>query len=90
MSDVPQDAVARGVEDGVEGDGEFDDAQGCAEVTAGGADDVDGFGAQLVRQDTELIGREITHIGGNIDPVERGGAGPGGWLGGRFHRRHQT
>ncbi|EKE16586.1 MAG: hypothetical protein ACD_10C00906G0002 [uncultured bacterium] len=45
VADIPDDLVARGVEDGVQGDGEFDDAQTGTQMAAGDRHRRDGFGA---------------------------------------------
>ena len=50
MADVPDDLVARGIEDGVQGDGEFNDAKTGAKVAAGHRDGRDGFGAEFIGQ----------------------------------------
>ena len=58
VADVPDQAVVRGVEDGVEGDGQLDDAEAGAEMAAGHRDGVDHLGAQLVGQLAQLLARQ--------------------------------
>ena len=48
MADVPDRAVARRVEDVVQRDGQFHDAEAGAEMAAGHRDGADRLGAQLV------------------------------------------
>ena len=62
VADVPDQTIVRGVEDGVERDGQFDDAEAGAEVTAGDRDGVDHFGAQLIGELAEL--RPIERLAG--------------------------
>ena len=78
MADIPDQPVARGVEHRMDGDGEFDHAERGAEMAAGDRNGVDGFGAQFIGELLELLGREIPHIGRDVDPVQERGA-----------RRHQ-
>jgi hypothetical protein len=47
MADVPDETVARGVEDIVECDRQLDDTKTSAEVTAGARNRVDSLGAEL-------------------------------------------
>ena len=54
MADVPDDAVARRVEQVVQRDGQLDDAEPRPEVAAGDRDGVDRLLAQLVRDLTKL------------------------------------
>ena len=57
VPDVPDDAVARRVEDRVEGDGQLDRAEAAGEVAADPGADVDEVGAQLARQPDQRLGR---------------------------------
>ena len=50
VADVPDQPVARGVEDLVQGDGQLDDAEAGAQMAAGHRHRVDGLLAQLVRR----------------------------------------
>ena len=54
MADVPDDAVARRVEQVVQRDGQLDDAEPCPEVAAGDRDGVDRLLAQFVGDLTKL------------------------------------
>ena len=54
MADVPDDAVARRVEQVVQRDGQLDDAEPRPEVAAGDRDGIDRLLAQLVRDLTKL------------------------------------
>ena len=54
MADVPDKPVVRGVEHVVQGHGQFDHAEAGAEMPAGRRNRVDGLGAQLVGQLTQL------------------------------------
>ena len=78
VADVPDHLVGGGVEDGVQRDGELDDAERGAEMAAGDGDGVHRFGAQLVGELAELLGGEIPQVGGDIDPVEKRGDGTAG------------
>src|SRR5262245_14377015 len=71
MADVPDQPIVRRGERMVERDGEFYDAETCAEMAAGDGDRVDGFGAQLGGKLFQLIAREIARVGGRIDFVEK-------------------
>ncbi len=55
VADVPDQPVARRVEDVVQGDGELDDAQARAEVAAGHRDRVYGLVAQFFSQRSQVI-----------------------------------
>jgi hypothetical protein len=60
VRDVEDEAVFWGIEDAVEGDGEFDDAEVWAEVTADGArvffgEDADEFVADLLGELGEIV-----------------------------------
>ena len=54
MADVPDDAVARGVEHVMQRDRQFDHAEAGAEMAAGDGDRIDGLGAQFVGDLPEL------------------------------------
>ncbi len=49
MSDVPDQAIGRSVEDIMQGHGEFDDAKARAKMAPGDGNRPDGFFAQFVR-----------------------------------------
>ena len=55
VADVPDQAVARGVEDVVECGSQFDDAEAGAEMAAGDGDGVDGFHPQFVGDLPDLL-----------------------------------
>ena len=63
MADVPDDAVARRVEQVVQRDSQLDDAEPCPEVAAGDRDRVDRLLAQLVRDLTKLA---LVEFGGGL------------------------
>src|ERR1700750_65393 len=54
MPYVPDQSVVGSIEDVVQGDGEFDDAQPRPQMTPGGCDRVDGLGAQLIGNLTQV------------------------------------
>ena len=64
MADVPDQPVARRVEDVVQRDGQLDDAKAGAEMPAGHRDGVDGLGAQFVGDLLELVFVKPAQIGG--------------------------
>ena len=78
VADVPDQAVIRGVEDGVQRDGQLDDAEAGAEMAAGDRDGIDDFGAQFVGDLAQLRAVERLQIGGRIDGVEQWCEGPVG------------
>ena len=84
VADIPDQAVIRGVEGGVDGECEFDDAERGAEMAAGGGDGVDGFGAEFVSEVFELVGGEVAQIRRDPHPVQKRRSGPAG--GGRGQR----
>ncbi len=57
VADVPDQLVVGRVEDVVQRDREFDDAEAGAEMAAGLGDGVDRLGAQFVGQLPQLLGR---------------------------------
>ena len=71
MADVPDQAVARRVEDVVDRGGQFDDAEAGAEVAAGHRHGVDGFLAELVRDLPYLLDLELAKIVGRANGVEK-------------------
>ncbi len=62
VADVPDDAVVGGVEDVMQGDREFDDAQPRAEMAAGDRHGVDHLGAHRIRHRLQLAFRHETQI----------------------------
>ena len=58
MADVPQDQIARRVEDIVQRGRQLDDAKPRAEMTAGHRDGIDRLLTQLVSQPPQLVLRQ--------------------------------
>jgi hypothetical protein len=54
----------------VQGDGEFDNAQGGAEMTAGGGNGIDRFGAQLIGDLAQLLRRKVPQIGRHAHAIQ--------------------
>jgi hypothetical protein len=71
MADVPDQPVIGRVEDVVERNGELDHAKPCAKVPARDRNGRDRLGPQLVRQLTQLLGREAAQGVGCFHPVEK-------------------
>ena len=71
VADVPDQAVARGVEDVMDRGGQFDDAEAGAEMAAGHRNGVDGFLAQLVGDLPHLLDLELAQIVRGADRVEK-------------------
>ena len=72
VADVPDQAVARRVEDVVDRGGEFHDAEAGAEVAAGHRNGVDGFLAEFVRNLAYLLDLELAGSSG-VRMVSRSG-----------------
>jgi hypothetical protein len=70
MPDVPQQPVARGIEDRVDRDGQFHHTERGAQMAAGDGDGVDGFSPQFIRELTQLLRREISEIGRVPDAIQ--------------------
>ena len=64
--------IVRGVEDVMQGDGQFDDAKPGGEVTTGARDAVDQKRAQLVRQLAEFGTAQVAQVGRAVDAAEEG------------------
>ena len=77
MADVPDDAVARRVEQVVQRDGQLDDAEPRPEVAAGDRDGVDRLLAQLVGDLTKLALVESAKVFRGNDLIEQGRFGIG-------------
>ena len=71
MADVPDQAVARGVEDVMDRGGQFDHAEAGAEMAAGYRDRVDGFLTKLVGNLPHLLDLELAQVVGRADGVEK-------------------
>src|SRR5689334_15258842 len=73
VTDIPDKPVGRRIENIVQGNGEFDDTEPGAEMSARPGDSIDGLVAQLVCQLLELIGGEIFKIARKLNAIEQGG-----------------
>src|SRR6185312_13011129 len=71
VANVPHDLVARGIENVMERDGEFDDAEARTEMAARHGHRVDRFLSQLVGKLLQLRRLKLAQIGGNFDLVEQ-------------------
>ena len=71
VADVPEDLVARRVEQAVQGDGQLAGAEVGAEVAADLTDRVDDVGAHLLRDLLQLLVVELVQVGGGVDPLEQ-------------------
>ncbi|MNN38217.1 hypothetical protein D3C81_1522010 [compost metagenome] len=79
VADVPHQAVVRGVEDVVQGDGQFDHPEAGAEVPAGLADAVQQVLAQFVSEGDELRLAETAQLDRRIGAVKHRGGGAHPW-----------
>ena len=75
VADVPDQAVLRGVEHVVQGDGEFDHAKAGAKMAAGDGHRIDCLGPQLVGDLPELAFTKLAQILWIADLVKQGGLG---------------
>ncbi len=80
VADVPEDLVARRVEQRVQRDRQLARAEVRAEVTADLADGVDQPRAHFLRQHRELLLGEAMQVLGSVDPVEQPRRGRAGVL----------
>ena len=71
MADVPDQPVARGIEDVMDRRGQLDDAEAGAEMSAGDRDGIDGFLAQFVGHLPHLLHLEKAQIVRGADGVEK-------------------
>ena len=71
MADVPDQPIARRVEDVVDRGGELDHAEARAEVTAGHRDGIDGLLTQLVGDLANLLDLELAQVIRCPDGVEK-------------------
>ncbi len=76
VADVPDQLVVGRVEDGVDGDGQLDDAEAGTEMAAGLGDGGDQFGAKLVGEGGELVVGHAPQVGRRLHEVEEGGLWP--------------
>ena len=74
MADVPDQPVARGIEDVVDGRGQLDHAETGTEMPPRHRHRVDGLKAQLVRHLPDLLHLELAQVGGRADSVKKRGA----------------
>jgi len=70
VADVPDQLVLGRVEHIVQRSGKLDHTEACAEMATGDADRGDQFGAQFVRELSELTVIEAPQIGGERDCIE--------------------
>ena len=73
MADVPDQAIARRIEEIVQGDRQLDDAEAGAEVPARDGDGVDGLRAQLVGHLPKIGLGKTAQVLGRLDLVEERG-----------------
>ena len=76
MPNVPDDAIARGIEDPVQRHGQLDGAKRCAEVPAVAGDDVDELVPDLGGECGELGEWQRLELCGGGDAVEQWGGAP--------------
>ena len=84
VADVPDQAVARGVEHPVQRDGELDHAEPRAQVAARDGDRIDRLLAQLVDQLPQVLLGKRAQVRRRLDLIEQGRLG--GDTHGHFHR----
>jgi hypothetical protein len=70
VADIPDQPIARGLEDVMEYDRQLDDTQPCPKMAAGDRYSIDRFLAKFIRELLELLGRKVRHIRRNPDGVE--------------------
>ena len=73
MAYIPDQAVARRVEDVVQRDGQFDDAQAGAQVTPCDSNGIDRLRAQFVGHLSKLAFAQLPQVSGGVDGIEQGG-----------------
>ena len=71
MANIPDNAVVRGVEYGVQRHGQFDHTKARPEMAAGDRDSVDHFGPQFISKLTQILTRHVTQIGWGLNGVEQ-------------------
>ena len=71
VPDIPDQPVARRIEEVVQRDGQLDHAEPGPEVTAGHRHRADGLGPQLVRHLPEVFSFEAAQVRGTFDGVEQ-------------------
>jgi hypothetical protein len=70
VSDVPDQLIARRVEDVMERERKLDDTQAGADVTAGARADLYEIGAHLVGERSQLVAREALQVSRRLDAIE--------------------
>jgi len=80
VADIPDQLVFGGVEDGVDGGGEFDYAEPCAKVAAGFGDGFDCGFADFVAELLDLGVAEGLYVSGRVDAVQQFGGGGKGFV----------
>jgi hypothetical protein len=71
MAYIPDQSVARGIENVVQCHGQFDNAEAGSEVAPGRRNCTDRFGPQFVRDLPELTVAQVAQIGWRFDGVEK-------------------
>jgi len=71
VADVPDDAVARRIENVMEGERQFDDAEPGAQMTAGDRDGADRLGAQLIGELAQVALGQGAQILRNVNSIEQ-------------------
>jgi hypothetical protein len=84
VADIPDQPVARRVEDVMQRDRELDHAQPRAEMAAGDGDRVDRLGPELVGELAQLRVVEQAQVGRSRDHIEERSGGAGHELGNAF------
>ena len=73
MANIPDQPVARRIEDMMDRHRQLDHAEAGAQMTAGARHRVDGLAAQIVGQHRQLVDREILHVRRCRDRIENRG-----------------
>src|SRR5688572_14822104 len=71
MAYIPDQSVARRIENVVQRHGQFDNAEAGSEVTSGRRNSADRFGPQFVGDLSELTLAQVPQIGRRFDGVEK-------------------
>ena len=80
VAHIPDDPVMGCFKYMVERQGQFHNTQTCTQMPARAGHGANHFGAQLVGKLRQLLVRQLSKIGGNIDLVEKGCVGSGQYL----------
>ena len=73
VADIPDDLVTRGVEGGVDGDGQFDHAKACAQMAAGDGNGGNRFSTQFIGQLAQFAVRQAFEVGRQGDTIKQRG-----------------